>query len=156
MTPFGYSFLRFPAMVETMTLGERIRIARQRARITQEQLAEKVGKSRRTIDNWENDRTAPANLVALEDALGSLDEAEPEEAHPAVERTTHEGAVLEIVRSLEADTDDLPDDVAEEIIRRSVEHMRAQAVIIVEAERGRWARQRYSAQHEEDQGKDET
>jgi len=60
----------------------------------------------------------------------------------AVERTTHEGRALEIVHDLEVDTDDLPDDVADEIIRKSVEHMAAQARIMVEAERRRWERQR--------------
>lgn len=55
-----------------MTLGERIRTARQRARLTQEQLARKVGVGRRTIDNWENGRTEPKNLVALEEVLGAL------------------------------------------------------------------------------------
>ncbi|XKK40339.1 helix-turn-helix domain-containing protein [Nocardiopsis sp. ARC36] len=55
-----------------MSLGDRIRTARQRARLTQEQLAERVGVGRRTIDNWENGRTLPKNVVALEDVLGSL------------------------------------------------------------------------------------
>jgi transcriptional regulator with XRE-family HTH domain len=63
------------------TLGTRIRRARERARLSQEELAQAVGASVRAVGDWENDRRKPRNrLGALEDALGvSLDGApEPE------------------------------------------------------------------------------
>ena len=72
------------------------------------------------------------------------EEAEPEvttDERFALERTTHRGRVLEIVTDLEADTEDLPDEVAEELVRRSVEHMAAQARLMMETERRRWERQ---------------
>jgi DNA-binding XRE family transcriptional regulator len=52
-------------------LGTRIRRARERARLTQAQLAEQVGVDRKTIDNWENNRSRPrSRLAALEEVLG--------------------------------------------------------------------------------------
>ena len=70
------------------------------------------------------------------------DATSPQDKRPDVERTTHQGRLLEIVADLEADTDDLPAGVAEEIIRRSVEAMAAQARMVAELERRRWERQR--------------
>lgn len=69
------------------TLGTRIRRARERARLSQEELAKLVDASVRAVGDWENDRRKPRNrLGALEDALGvSLDEdaEEPELPTPA-------------------------------------------------------------------------
>lgn len=54
-------------------IGLRIKRARERLRLTQEQLAGQVGVSQKTIDNWENDRTYPKSaLGALEEVLGPL------------------------------------------------------------------------------------
>jgi transcriptional regulator with XRE-family HTH domain len=69
------------------TLGTRIRRARERARLSQEELAQAVGASVRAVGDWENDRRKPRNrLGALEDALGvSLDgvpEPEPQSLIP--------------------------------------------------------------------------
>ena len=58
-----------------------------------------------------------------------------------IEHTTYQGQALEIIDDLQADTDDLPDEVADQIIRLSVEHMRAQARLMAEAERRRWERE---------------
>lgn len=51
-------------------LGTKIKRARERKRWTQQQLAEAVGVSQKTIDNWENGRTSPrSSLGAIEQAL---------------------------------------------------------------------------------------
>jgi transcriptional regulator with XRE-family HTH domain len=52
-------------------IGTKIKRARERKRWTQRQLAGAVGVNVKTIDNWENDRTAPRNSIgALEQVLG--------------------------------------------------------------------------------------
>jgi transcriptional regulator with XRE-family HTH domain len=52
-------------------LGDRIRSARERKRWSQEQLAEKVGTSLRSVGNWERGVNHPRNsLGRLEEVLG--------------------------------------------------------------------------------------
>lgn len=62
------------------SLGARIRRARERAKLSQGELASAVGASVRAVGDWENDRRKPRNrLGALEQVLGiSLDGPEPE------------------------------------------------------------------------------
>lgn len=63
--------------------GARIRRARKLLRLTQQQLADKVGVSRNTVDAWENGRSYPKRYdVALEEALG-IDLAGDGEQAPA-------------------------------------------------------------------------
>ena len=60
-----------------MTLGERIKNYRQRAGLSQEQLAEKINVSRQAITKWENDSGMPDidNLILLSKVMEiSLDE----------------------------------------------------------------------------------
>lgn len=60
-----------------MTVGEKLKNARNEAELTQEQLAEKLGVSRQTISSWENERSYPdiVNLIELSDLYQlSLDE----------------------------------------------------------------------------------
>lgn len=60
-----------------MTVGEKLKNARNEAEFTQEQLAEKLGVSRQTISSWENERSYPdiGNLIELSDLYDlSLDE----------------------------------------------------------------------------------
>lgn len=60
-----------------MTLGERIKNYRQKAGLSQEQLAEKINVSRQAITKWENDSGIPDidNLISLSKFMGlSLDE----------------------------------------------------------------------------------
>lgn len=59
------------------TLGERLRLARNRAGLSQEALADavglgEVGSGRSTVSNWENDKTIPEGryLLRLPDLLG--------------------------------------------------------------------------------------
>ena len=52
-------------------IGTRIRRARERALLTQQQLADAVGVSVRAVNDWENDRAYPRNRIgALESVLG--------------------------------------------------------------------------------------
>jgi transcriptional regulator with XRE-family HTH domain len=58
-------------MATEPAIGTRIKRARERLRWTQRRLAEAVGVSQKTIDNWENGRTEPKSAIgALEDVLG--------------------------------------------------------------------------------------
>src|SRR5215472_8226629 len=70
------------AMATGLALGTRIRRARERLRWTQRRLADEVGVSVRTVNDWENDRTEPRSSIgALEDVLGvSLDDEEDRQA----------------------------------------------------------------------------
>lgn len=49
-----------------MTLGEKLWRLREKNRLPQEALAEKLGVSRQTISNWENDRATPDALKLKE------------------------------------------------------------------------------------------
>ncbi len=53
------------------TLGQRIVDARERRRLTQDQLARRIGVSRSAIAQWETDRAAPStsHLVSLSETL---------------------------------------------------------------------------------------
>lgn len=76
------------------TMGSRIREAREARKLTQEFVAEAIGKSKGTISQWENDTTLPngRNLISLSYLLGvspeylldgtifSLDEGKDEKA----------------------------------------------------------------------------
>lgn len=67
-----------------MELGQKLRQARQRQGLTQEELAERLHLSRQTISNWENQRSYPdiVSLIALSDLYGlSLDELVKEDRH---------------------------------------------------------------------------
>lgn len=60
-----------------MTIGEKLRAARDAAGYTQEQVAERLGVSRQTVSSWENDRSYPdiAGTIALAELYGlTLDE----------------------------------------------------------------------------------
>lgn len=71
------TFLSLPStmrgVTETRRLGERISGARARLRLTQQELADRIGVSVKTVNNLEAGRTGPprpANRALLEDALG--------------------------------------------------------------------------------------
>jgi transcriptional regulator with XRE-family HTH domain len=58
-------------------LGLLIKRARERAGLTQQQLADRISRSRKTVDNWENGRTSPRSSIgAVEAVLGNLDGGE--------------------------------------------------------------------------------
>ena len=59
-----------------MDLGTKLKQARQSRNVTHETLAERLGVSRQTISNWENNRSYPdiVSIIALSDLYGvSLD-----------------------------------------------------------------------------------
>jgi transcriptional regulator with XRE-family HTH domain len=68
-------------------IGPLIRRGRERRRMTQEQLAEAVGVTARTVSSWEQGRRLPKNRTgALEEVLGvSLDGAEDPMPEPTDE-----------------------------------------------------------------------
>lgn len=66
-----------------MTIGEKLRTARDRAELTQEEAALRLGVSRQTVSNWENDRSYPdlAATITLGELYGlTLDELVKEDA----------------------------------------------------------------------------
>ena len=71
-------------MTTALPIGTRIKRARERKRWTQRQLADALGVNAKTIDNWENGRTAPRSSIgALEQVLGvSLDSGPAREPGP--------------------------------------------------------------------------
>jgi transcriptional regulator with XRE-family HTH domain len=60
-------------MTPTPALGSAIKRARERLRLSQKELAARIGVNVKTVDNWENGRTSPrSSLGALEEVLGDL------------------------------------------------------------------------------------
>ncbi|WP_333649730.1 helix-turn-helix domain-containing protein [Lacrimispora sp.] len=60
-----------------MNIGQKLKNTRMAAGLTQESVAEKIGVSRQTISNWENDKSYPdiINVIALSNLYSiSLDE----------------------------------------------------------------------------------
>ena len=60
-----------------MEIGNRLKNARKNIGMTQEQVAEKIGVSRQTISNWENNKSYPdiVSVISLSDLYSvSLDE----------------------------------------------------------------------------------
>ena len=60
-----------------MQIGEKLKQKRNEAGLSQEVLAEKIGVSRQTVSNWENNRSYPdiGSVLRLSDLYGiSLDE----------------------------------------------------------------------------------
>ena len=59
-------------------IGTKIKRARERLRLTQAQLAARVGVSQKTVDNWEHNRSYPKSAIgALEEILGPLTDGDP-------------------------------------------------------------------------------
>lgn len=89
------------------SLGARIRRARERAHLSQEELARAVGASARAVGDWENNRRKPRNrLGALEEVLGIRLDDEPE-PRPAIPRS--------LLRDI-METDDLTEEERQAVI----------------------------------------
>lgn len=59
------------------TTGQQIRDARERAGLTQEQLAQRVGVTLRTVGNWERGASVPRNRLArIREVLPDLDRSD--------------------------------------------------------------------------------
>ena len=80
-----------------MTFGEKLQSLRQRAGMSQDQLAERLEVSRQAVSRWERDETMPETdkVVALADIFGVTtdyllrpqpEQAKPEEKQPPRER----------------------------------------------------------------------
>lgn len=64
---------------ERLRVGRQIRSARQRARLTQGQLAERLGVNLKTVTNWECGNSSCArHMAAIRDALADTWQDEPE------------------------------------------------------------------------------
>ena len=63
-------------------VGAMIRRARQRLRMSQQDLALKVGVARSAVNAWERDRAWPRNIVAVEEALSITLDREPAGPEP--------------------------------------------------------------------------
>ena len=74
------------SVADDPVLGVRIRRARERLHLTQQQLADLVGVSLRSVSNWEGGHHVPKNrLGALEDVLGqNFTRGDAPEPEPAV------------------------------------------------------------------------
>jgi transcriptional regulator with XRE-family HTH domain len=69
-------------MARQLPLGDKIRHARERLGLTQQELADLLRVDRGSVSNWERGRTRPGRylLAALETILGSLD-GEPDDLY---------------------------------------------------------------------------
>jgi transcriptional regulator with XRE-family HTH domain len=106
-----------PAANET---GARIRRARKLARLTQQQLAEKVGVSRGTVDAWENGRAYPRRFdVALEQALGISLGGEAAPAQGLAAGDMWDGQPLDQWEAAVLADPDLPEEVRCQLVRDS-------------------------------------
>lgn len=55
----------------TLTLGQALALARTRSGLTQQELGEKIGMSKRSVQEWERDAISPLrHLGKIEEALG--------------------------------------------------------------------------------------
>ncbi len=102
VTPRADTF-RVSPLRDTATVGKRIKAARVRKGLTQEELAEILHTSKASVSNWERDKHSPEGVLPrLEDALDvSLTEGEEERV---AESYTLE-AVLDRLRAAERELD---------------------------------------------------
>lgn len=74
----GIAALVFPPVAchgANVLTGEQIRAARERAHLSQQELANRLGVSMRTVGNWERGETVPRNrMAAIYEVLGVDDE----------------------------------------------------------------------------------
>lgn len=52
--------------IHTISFGQKIRFLRQRNHLSRSELADRTGFTRRTVFNWENERTKPKTIETLE------------------------------------------------------------------------------------------
>lgn len=91
-----------------MELGERLKTQRQKAQLSQEELADRVYVSRQTISNWENNKTYPDvnSLVLLSEIFqvsldilikGDIDAMKEEIQKEEMDKMKHYGTVYTIL-----------------------------------------------------------
>lgn len=96
--------------MRTYDYGMRIKLARMKAGLTQEQLAEKVGYTKQTISNWENGKSRPSleDWIMVKEILGI-------EESPSAERKKN----MDTIKPLrKIDSVEEMDETIEEIIKR--------------------------------------
>lgn len=83
-----------------MTTGDDIRTARQRAGLTQAELAQQIGVSMRTVGNWERGDTPPNRYAARINAVldGLINSAE----RPSIEDYSDAALLAEIARRFDS------------------------------------------------------
>ena len=89
-------------MAAAVSLGRAIKDARERRHLTQQQLADIVGVDRKTVDNWEHERTSPRNR------MGALVQWAPElgsGAVPELPTDPHERELYDLLTSESAPED---------------------------------------------------
>jgi len=87
-------------MAESPSFGTQFRLARERRHLTQLQVADILGVDRKTVDNWEHDRTYPRNRT------GAIYEWAPELAKDSDPKEERLRAALDELREdslIEAD-----------------------------------------------------
>jgi transcriptional regulator with XRE-family HTH domain len=98
-------------------VGARIRRARKLAGLTQQQLADKVGASRGSVDAWENNRAYPSRYdVALEQALGISLGGEAAPARGLAAGDMWEGQELDDWEASVLGDRDLPDELRRQLV----------------------------------------
>jgi transcriptional regulator with XRE-family HTH domain len=96
-------------MAAETRIGTKIKRARERKRMSQQELADKLGVSRSAVNAWERDRSYPRSSIgALEDILSITIDDEPAAAPGLVPTDEWEAAVLS--------DHDLPGDVKRAIV----------------------------------------
>lgn len=81
-------------------LGQQIRRARERARLTQRELAQAIGVDRKTIGNWESGLSSPrSSLGRLEEVLAPHGFAATESAPPPAGAHAVVGMIQEVLDS---------------------------------------------------------
>lgn len=83
-----------------MTLGERIREARELAGLSQAALAAKVGATMRSVGSWERDEYPPRAIARLEAVLGPLRADRVVTESPPLDRATDAQILTEIANRL--------------------------------------------------------
>lgn len=91
------------------SLGTRIRRARERQGMKQDDLARAVHRSVRAVNDWENDRREPRNsLGLLEDVLGVRLDGDQPDAQPAPAVVTANQHILWVRRLWEIPDQEMP------------------------------------------------
>lgn len=116
-----------------MTIGQRIKEAREEAQLTQTELAERVGVRYQSVQQWEADKTAPARakMTKLAAALGkTVAELEFGDS-PALEDTPVDAKATGEAREIAAAWDSLPE-AKKRLYREAILHDAAMSVVFPE------------------------
>jgi len=82
---------------DSRSLGRRIRDARERKRWTQGQLASALGVDKKSVGNWERDKTLPRNSLAAIEAVLDVDLGEEAAAMPKLVADNYGDEVVRVI-----------------------------------------------------------